>query len=66
MESVKFTSNSLYIVSGSLDKTVQVWDATTGLHCQTFSRHLDTVHDIDISADGNLVASASGDTTIQI
>jgi eukaryotic-like serine/threonine-protein kinase len=51
------------IVSG--DKTVQVWDATTGEKIATY-RHSGAVKALAWSPVGNYIASASGDKTVHV
>src|SRR2546425_8775052 len=41
-----YTFQAIYIVSASYDKTVQVWDATTGDNVVTYSGHTDRVTDV--------------------
>src|SRR6266550_3036869 len=52
------------IASASFDKTVQVWDATTGRRLWTFHGHTDTVTALAWSPDGSHLASASYDKTV--
>ncbi len=54
------------IASGSLDKTVQVWDATTGSHVSTYRGHTDGVVAVAWSPDSQFVASGSLDKTAQV
>ncbi|KAI8353221.1 quinon protein alcohol dehydrogenase-like superfamily [Blakeslea trispora] len=60
---VKFVKNSPMLVSCSADKTVKVWDARTGQCVKSWSGHRDTVLDIAVADDGNVVVSASDDGT---
>lgn len=54
------------IASASDDKTVKVWDATTGSHLITYTGHSDKVQAVSWSPDGSQIASASADNTVQI
>jgi eukaryotic-like serine/threonine-protein kinase len=54
------------IASGSTDKTVQVWDATTGKHVYAYRGHSGTVYAVEWSPDGGRIASGSADTTVRI
>ena len=54
------------IASGSVDKTVQVWDATTGRKVFTYRGHSDSVNAVAWSPDGRRIASASYDQTVQV
>jgi WD40 repeat protein len=61
-----FSADCRYIVSGSRDTTVKLWDVETGRELETFLGHTDSVESVAISADGDFVASASRDGTIRI
>ena len=57
------------IVTGSFDKTVKVWDATTGKEIRTLTGpqgHKQMVLNVAISPDGSLIASGSSDNTANL
>ncbi|HIK10767.1 MAG TPA: serine/threonine protein kinase [Oscillatoriaceae cyanobacterium M33_DOE_052] len=56
----------LAIGGGSLDSTIELWDASKGEHLSTLTGHRDTVHSLSISADGTILTSGSEDNTIKI
>lgn len=64
--SVVWSPDSSRVASGSSDKTVRVWDATTGANPYTYSGHADTIYAVAWSPDGKRIASGSNDTTVQI
>lgn len=64
--SVAWSPKSDRVVSGSSDKTAQVWDATTGGNSYLYSGHSDSVYAVAWSPDGNHIATASNDTTVQV
>ena len=61
-------SHTLYkfIVSGSDDKTVNLWDVQTGGVVKTFHGHTRDVCSVSISPDCTMIASGSFDHTIRL
>lgn len=49
------------LVSASWDKTLRVWDVTTGYCVKTIQGHVDWVRDVSPSHDGRFFASAGND-----
>jgi WD40 repeat protein len=65
--SVDFSSDGKYVVSGSQDNTIYIWDAETGeVVTGPFEGHKDEVTSVAFSPDGKHVASGSWDKTICI
>lgn len=64
--SVGWSPDGGRIVSGSLDKTVQVWGATTGSHATIFRGHTGGVMTVAWSPDNKFVVSGSLDTTVRV
>ncbi len=54
------------IASGSYDKTVQVWDATTTKVVNTYQNRINNVESVAWSPKRPLIASANDDKTVQI
>jgi len=54
------------IFAASVDNTVRVWDVETGQELLRLEGHTDKIWDIDVSADGRFVASASHDGTLRL
>src|SRR6266487_737452 len=69
---VAWSPDGQRIASAGEDKTVQVWDASTGNTFLTYRGHSDSVNAVAWSPDGQRIASASGsypspgDKTVQV
>ena len=59
-----FSPDGQTVVSGSLDKTIRLWDPKTGEHLKTLIGHTDAVNSVAFSPDGKTLASGSSDGTI--
>ncbi len=66
VEAVAWSPDGKRIASGSVDNTVQVWDAADGGHVYTYRGHSSSVLAVAWSPDGKRIASGSGDKTVQI
>lgn len=63
---VKIDSTGRWIVSGSDDRLVKLWNARTGLLCCTYRGHTGFVCDIALYEAKQLIATSSVDTTVRI
>ena len=67
IHSVAFSPDGSKIISGSIDKTIRVWDAGTGVEILPPLRgHDDTIYYIAFSPDGSKIISGSDDKTIRV
>ena len=66
INSIAISPDGKYIVSGSDDKTIKIWDFKTAECLNTLEGHEDSVNSIAISSDGKYIVSGSGDKTIKI
>ena len=64
--SLNLNPNGKKIVSGSADKTLKVWDATTGKEILTINGHEGSVKSVSYSPDGKKIVSGSADKTIKV
>jgi len=64
--SVAFSSDGKYILSGSDDKTLKLWDIETGREIRTFKGHLNYVRAVAFDPDGKYAISGSFDDTVRL
>ena len=64
---MSYSPNGCYIVTGSLDMTIRIWDAKTGdAVSKPLEGHTDCVQSVAYSPDGLHIISRSDDRTIWI
>ena len=66
VRSLVFSSDGRFLVSGSNDKIVNLWDVQTGGIIKAFHGHTDQVCSVSTSMDHTTVASGSLDGTIRL
>jgi WD40 repeat protein len=66
VSSVAFSPDGKLVVSGSGDKTVQLWDAVAGAALQTLKGHSSRISSVAFSLDGKLIVSGSDDETVRL
>ncbi len=65
IRSVAISLNNKYIVSGSHDESIKVWDST-GKELKEFKGHKKYVVSVAISLDENKIVSGSADYTVRV
>ncbi len=66
IKSVCFTPSGNYILSGSNDNTMKLWDVNTGKLIRDFIGHTASINSVSVSSNGLYVISSSSDNTIKI
>ncbi|KAJ5690340.1 hypothetical protein N7462_004732 [Penicillium macrosclerotiorum] len=66
VNSVAFSPNGQLIASASTDRTVKLWEITTGTLLQTLKGHTLSVNSVAFSPNGRLIASASWDDKVKL
>jgi WD40 repeat protein len=66
IDSVAISPNGKYIVSGSDDETIKLWDLNTGRLVRSFEGHTDEVWSVAITPNGKYIVSGSRDNTIKL
>jgi WD40 repeat protein len=64
--SVAFSGDGGRIVSGSRDRSVQVWDASTGKTLKVLEGHTDGITSVAFSSDGRRIVSGSKDNSMRV
>jgi WD40 repeat protein len=66
VKGVAITHDGGRAISASEDKTLKIWDLTSGRELRTLRGHSAAVNGVAVSADGKRVASGSQDKTVRI
>ena len=64
INSLTYSLDGIFLVSGGRDKTIKLWDVQTGGIIKTLCGHTSQVYSVSISPDDTMIASASMDKTI--
>ena len=64
--SVAFSPDGKYIVSGSADETVRLWDSASGAQLMELEDHEDWVSAVAFAPDGKYIMSGSDDKMVRV
>jgi transcription initiation factor TFIID subunit 5 len=63
---VNWHPNSAYVVTGSSDKTCRLFDIQRGSAVRLYTGHSGPISCVEISPDGKLLATAAGDSVVNV
>lgn len=64
--SAVLSPNGRTLATAGYDRTIHLWDASTGERLQSLTGHNGAVYDLDFDPSGRVLASASADETIKL
>jgi WD40 repeat protein len=66
VQSMAYSPNGKTLASGSADKTIKLWDVSTGKEITNLQAHADGINSLVYSPDGKTLVSGSADKTIKL
>jgi len=66
VQSVAFSPDGRYALSGSGDKTLKLWEINSGTEIRSFNGHTDWISSVTFSPDGQYALSGSADKVLKM
>jgi WD40 repeat protein len=66
VNAVTVSTDGRYALSGSKDKTIKLWEVSTGREVRTFKGHSDEITSVDFSPDGRYALSGGRDRAVKL
>ncbi|MEY5047741.1 MAG: hypothetical protein RLZZ175_1100 [Bacteroidota bacterium] len=66
VKAIATSTDGKYFATGSRDKSIIIWDASTGAQIRSLLGHTSTVNGLSWSKDGKYIASSSADNTVKV
>ena len=66
VKAVAFTLDGKYLLSGSRDKSIKLWELSTGREIRSYLGHKSTINDLVITPDGKHFVSSCADYTAKL
>ena len=66
INSIALSPDGKFIISGSSDNTIKLWDIKTGREIRTYKGHKNYVNSVAFSPDGKNIISGSKDRSVKL
>lgn len=66
IKAVAYTPDGKYLLTGSRDKTIKLWEIASGRELKTYFGHTSTINDLVVSKNGKFFISSGADHTARM
>ncbi len=66
VNTLAISSDGRYLISGSADDTIKIWEMATGEEIRTLEGHSSPINTLVLSGDGRTLASGASDSSIKL